>query len=108
MAGTLGSGTITTAAEALRDEEVHRTRVFIRLGWVATAVGLSVTPFVHGNPLVARVFTLALVVGFFISLGYHQRFRDPARYDTAALFVLGVMCSINTHIAILYFGALTA
>jgi len=101
-------GTITTATEALRDEEVHRTRVFIRLGWLASVMGLSAAPFLHGDRTVQLWFVIALAVGIVVSFYYHQRFRDPAQYGPRALLVLGVMCAINTHVAILYFGALTA
>src|SRR3954462_2561767 len=40
---------ITTAADAMRDEEVHRTRVFIRLGWVASLGGLATIPIIHAE-----------------------------------------------------------
>ena len=104
---SLSSGTITTPRQALREEEVQRTRVFIRLGWLASVVGLLGLPFVHGNPSVRVLFVIALVVGMVVSFYYHQRFSDPERYDQRALFVLGVMCVVNTHVVILFFGALT-
>src|SRR2546421_3659814 len=58
--------TITTAIEAMRDEEVHRTRVFIRLGWVASIVGFLSLPFIGGNEIVRIAFVIALAVGMVV------------------------------------------
>jgi eukaryotic-like serine/threonine-protein kinase len=98
---------ITTAADAMRDEEVHRTRVFIRLGWIASIGGLSTIPVVRGDPHVTIAFAAALVLGMIVSFGFHQAFADPRRYSSRSILVLGVMSVINTHVAIFYFGAFT-
>ncbi|HEX7702417.1 MAG TPA: protein kinase [Kofleriaceae bacterium] len=98
---------ITTAADAMLDEEVHRTRVFIRLGWAASIAGLSAIPLVHGEPHVEVAVVAALILGMVVSFGYHQTFRDPRRYTSRAVFVLGVMTTFNTHVVILFFGAFT-
>ncbi|MDB4955144.1 MAG: serine/threonine protein kinase [Myxococcales bacterium] len=101
------TGTITTAAEALRGEEVERTRTFIKLGWAATVVGLLTIPFVQSTRMMTIAFVCALALGVVVSLGFFIAFRDPQRYTPRALFVLGVMCVINTHVAILFFGMFT-
>jgi hypothetical protein len=98
---------ITTAAEAMKDEEVQRTRVFIRIGWLASLAGLGAIPFVDSTRWMVVAFISALVLGMIVSFGYHQAFRDPRRYGPRALFVLGVMSAFNTHVAILFFGAFT-
>lgn len=98
---------ITTAAEAMRYEEVHRTRVFIRVGWLASLAGIGSIPFVDSDRWIVAAFVGALVLGMVVSFGYHQQFRDPRRYGPRALFVLGVMSTFNTHIAILFYGAFT-
>jgi eukaryotic-like serine/threonine-protein kinase len=101
------STTMVTAADALRDEEVARTRVFIRLGWGVTAAGLGAIPFVDGDADVTIAYVAALVLGVIVSAGYHQAFRDPRRFTPRAMLVLGVMSTFNTHVAILFFGAFT-
>jgi len=98
---------ITTAAEAMRDEEVHRTRVFIRLGWAASIAGIGAIPFVNAGRTITIAFVATLVLGMIVSFGYHQAFRDPRRYTTSAVSVLGVMSAINTHVAVLFFGLFT-
>jgi len=99
---------ITTAAEAMKDEEVQRTRVFIRIGWFASVAGLGAIPFVNSTRwMVVIAFVAALVLGMVVSFGYHQAFRDPRNYGPRSLFVLGVLSTFNTHVAILFFGAFT-
>ncbi|MEO8844926.1 MAG: serine/threonine-protein kinase [Kofleriaceae bacterium] len=98
---------ITTAADAMRDEEVHRTRLFIRLGWGASIGGLSAIPLIHGERHVTVAVVAALILGMVVSFGFHQTFRDASRYTSRAVFVLGVMSVFNTHVVILFFGAFT-
>ncbi len=105
--GTVPPTMIHTAADAMRDEEVHRTRLFIRVGWLASVGGLGAIPFVDSGRAVTTAFVAALLLGMVVSVGYHQRFRDPGNYTDRAMFVLGVMSTINTHVAILFFGAFT-
>ncbi|HET9991409.1 MAG TPA: hypothetical protein VFQ65_22920, partial [Kofleriaceae bacterium] len=70
-------GAITTAADAMRDEEIHRTRVFIRIGWAASLGGMAALPVLDGVPVVTAAYAAALVLGMLVSFGYHQAFRDP-------------------------------
>src|SRR3954469_13268250 len=92
--------TITTAAEAMHEEEVQRTRMFIRIAWVATAVGLGAVPFVETTRWMATLFIAALMTGVVVSAFYHQRFRDPAKYGPRPMYVLGVMSAFNATIAV--------
>ena len=96
-----------TAADAMRGEEIERTRTFIKLGWLATLVGYGTLPFVERKPMMTLAFVCALALGVLVSLSYYVAFRDPARYTPRALLVLGVMSVVNTHIAILFFGVFT-
>ncbi len=98
---------IITATDALRDEEVHRTRLFIRLGWLASIAGLGTIPMVKSEPHVTVAFVITLLGGMIVSFGFHQAFRDPRRFTQRALFALGVMCVVNAHVMILFFGAFT-
>jgi serine/threonine-protein kinase len=81
--------------------------LFIRVGWLASLGGIGALPFVDSGRAVTIAFVAALVLGMVVSFGYHQAFRDPRKYTDRAMFVLGVMSTINTHVAILFFGAFT-
>jgi len=98
---------LTTAADAMRDEEVERTRLFIRMGWGISIASVGAVPLLPA-PLATQIaMVAAMVVGMVVSVVYHQRFADPRKYNADALLHLSIMCVINAHVAILYFGAYT-
>lgn len=98
----------TTAVDALRNEEIDRARVFIRLGWVISVLTIATLPFL-GAPLATNiVFTIGLVLGMIVSFGFYRAFRDPGRYNDGALLKLSVLCVSNASIAVFYFGVFTA
>jgi serine/threonine-protein kinase len=107
IAGASSFKSLTTAADAMRDEEVERTRLFIRMGWVISLASMGVVPILVA-PLVTQIaMVAAMVLGMVVSFVYHQRFADPAKYNEQALLRLAVMCIVNAHVAVLYFGAFT-
>jgi len=98
----------TTAVDALRNEEIDRARVFIRLGWVISVLTIATLPFL-GAPLATNiVFTIGLVLGMIVSFGFYRAFRDPGRYNDGALLKLSVLCVFNASTAVFYFGVFTA
>jgi serine/threonine-protein kinase len=97
----------TTAADALRDEEVERTRLFIRMGWAISGVAIAGVPLLHAPRAMSVVFVAALATGIVVSAWFHRAFRDPERYTERAMLVLAVMCLVNAHVAVLYFGTFT-
>jgi serine/threonine-protein kinase len=103
-----GSVTLaTTAADALRDEEVERTRLFIRMGWAISAAAIAGVPLLHAPRVMSLVFVAALATGIAVSAWFHRAFRDPGRYTERAMLALAMMCLVNAHVAVLYFGTFT-
>jgi len=99
---------IETAADALRDEEVERTRMFIGMGWLVSLAALAIVPLL-GGPLPMRVvFVAGLVIGMIASYAYYRAFADHTRYTDRALAQLSVISVVNGHIAVLYYGLFTA
>ncbi|CAN5919722.1 hypothetical protein BH11MYX3_BH11MYX3_17340 [soil metagenome] len=98
---------MTTAVDAMRDEEVQRTRLFIRMGWAISLVAIAMTPFLHAPPAMSAAFIAAMAIGIAVSVVFHQRFADPNKYSGDALLKLSVMCVVNAHVAVLYFGVFT-
>ena len=98
----------TTAVDALRNEEVERTRLFMRLGWVISAAAIATVPFVHGGRAMSIAFIAAMVLGIVVSFGFHQAFRDPTRYSERGLVILSVMSVVNANVAVMYYGVFTA
>jgi len=99
---------LTTAVDALRDEEVARTRMFIRFGWVISVGAIGIVPLLGGPQPMRIAFVAALVLGMVVSFFFHRMFADPTKYTDRALGVLALMCVINGHVAVLYYGAYTA
>ncbi|CAN5863492.1 hypothetical protein BH11MYX3_BH11MYX3_48000 [soil metagenome] len=98
----------TTAVDAMRDEEVERTRVFIRMGWMLSLAAMATIPFVDAPPAMSWLFVIGMLVGMVVSYGYHQQFADPKKYNDRSLVTLAVICVINGHIGVLFYGAYTA
>ena len=108
--GRTGSrlSTLTTSADALRDEEVARTRAFLQVGWV---VALGVTVMVLLTPGERRIATalLALVgVGLVASVWIHHELREPTKFAQRKLGVLALVCVVCGQLGILYVGVFTA
>ena len=99
--------TVTTAADALHGEEIERTRMFIRSGWVISVGAMLLMPLLPSPRPMQIAMVAAMLFGMAGSFVIHQRFADPRNYSPASLFQLGIMCVINAHVAVLYFGTFT-
>ncbi|HEV7556316.1 MAG TPA: hypothetical protein VGO00_12700, partial [Kofleriaceae bacterium] len=102
------SVSLTTAADAMRDEEVRRTRQFITMGWLVSIAAIITVPFLDASRGMNIAFVAALVWGIVMSTYFYHRFKDPRRYDSTQLLRLAVLCLINAHVAILYYGVFSA
>jgi hypothetical protein len=97
-----------TAVDAMRDEEVARTRLFIRMAWLLSLLAMG-TVFVVGAPdALAIAFVTGLVIGMIVSYRFHAAFADPRNYTERRLMILAVICVLNGHLAVLFYGAFTA
>ncbi len=99
---------LNSAADAMRDEEIERTRLFIVMGWVISVIAAGTVPFVEAPRFTAWLFVSGLVAGMAISSVFYRRFADPAKYTEPALLGLAMLCVVNGHIAVLFYGPFTA
>jgi serine/threonine-protein kinase len=99
---------VATAVDAMREEEIARTRLFIRMGWLLSVAAIATVFVVDAQPVIATVFVAGLVLGIAISSGYHRAFADPRNYTERALMVLAVICMINGNLAVLFYGVYSA
>ncbi|HEY5945256.1 MAG TPA: serine/threonine-protein kinase [Kofleriaceae bacterium] len=99
---------LTSAADALRNEEIERTRLFIIMGWAISVVAIGTVPFVDAPPVTAALLVGGLVAGMLISFVFYRRFADPQKYTERALLGLAMLCVVNGHIAVLFYGPFTA
>ncbi|HSS00671.1 MAG TPA: hypothetical protein VLM79_26610, partial [Kofleriaceae bacterium] len=100
-------GSLTTAADAMRNEEVERTRLFIRMGWAISVATIATVPLLHAPRAMSIAFVAAMSFGIIVSAWYHRAFTDPERYTERALVLLAVVCLVNAHVAVLYYGTFT-
>jgi serine/threonine-protein kinase len=99
---------LASPADALRVEEVRRTRAFLRVGWMI-AVGVGVTlPIVPGDRRIALGLFAALAVGVTGSVWMYEQLRDPARYRPARMNLLALAGIVCGQLGILYVGAFSA
>ncbi|MGE5183241.1 MAG: serine/threonine-protein kinase [Acidobacteriota bacterium] len=96
---------ITSAADALRDEEIARTRKLIAFGWPLCTFGILTVFFVRAPTAISAVFVTGLVIGMLAGVVMWRAFADPAKFTEGRLVVLAVIVVINGHLAVLFYGA---
>jgi len=104
---SIAERSLTTAADAMRDEEVERTRLFIKLGWGISLAAVGAVPMLPAPRVTQIAMVAAMLLGIAVSSVFHRRFADPTTYNESALLKLSVMSVLNAHVAVLYFGAFT-
>jgi hypothetical protein len=101
-------GSLTTVAEAMHAEEVRRTRQFIAIGWAISLAAIGAVPVLDAPRYMSIAMVVALAWGIVMSSYFYRRFADPTKYSENQMIVLGALATINTHVAIFYFGTFTA
>ena len=101
------SMSLTTAAEAMRDEEVRRTRLFIRMGWVVSLAVIGIVPFFSAPLEMDVALIAAMLFGIAVSSYFHQRFAQPGGYTDRTMMQLAFIAVVNSNVAVLYFGTFT-
>jgi eukaryotic-like serine/threonine-protein kinase len=100
--------TMTSAADALRAEEVKRTRDILRIGWIV-AVGVAAAVLLApGDRRIATALLVALGVGVAGSVWMHAQLANPSRYSPARMNLLALAALLAGQLGILYVGAFSA
>jgi len=100
--------TLTTASDALHNEEIDRTRAFLRTGWAVAlfvGVGLALTT---GHPGFRIATAIAVAIGLAGSVWIYRDLRNPLRYDPRKLVALALVCVACGQLGILYVGYMSA
>ncbi len=104
LASAPRSTALTTAADALRDEEVDRTRGFIRLGWGIATCAIAAIFLVPGDPTLARVLAAAIATTAGVSAIAYRRLRDPRALRSRLMTALALACTACGALATVYTG----
>jgi eukaryotic-like serine/threonine-protein kinase len=99
---------MTNAADALRAEEVKRTRTLLNVGWMAglvVAVAVLVAP---GDRRIAHALLALLTVGVLGSIWMHRELRDVSRYRVSTMTLLALVAVSCGVLGVLYTGTFSA
>ncbi|HEY4179486.1 MAG TPA: serine/threonine-protein kinase [Kofleriaceae bacterium] len=103
-----GRTTMTTSADALHEEEVARTRGFLRIGWIVAIAVVAMVLLTPGDPLIAHALIALVGVGVVASAYLFYELRDPSTYKQSKLTALALLCVVCGHLGVLYVGNLSA
>ena len=95
------STALTTAASALRVEEVRRTRELLRIGWAVAGGVLLALLFLPGDRRLGLALAISIVAGVAGSASLSHRLRDPERYDARRMIALALICVACGQLGIL-------
>jgi len=100
--------TMTTAADALHDEEVVGTRKFLRLGLLIAIGVVPMILIVPGDRRIAKVLLAVLAATWLGSLWMYRRLAPPAKYDARLLNPIALGAIAVGVLGILYAGMFSA
>jgi serine/threonine-protein kinase len=103
-ASVMRSLSVTTAVDALRDEEVERSRGFIRLGWPIAAGAILATLALPGDRQIALALCAAIAATALISLLVYRNLRDGSALRSSQMNILALACAACGTLAVLYTG----
>ena len=96
---------LTTAADALRDEEIERTRGFIRIGWAIAVGAILAALALPGSPAIGRVLVIAIAATAGLSALVHHRLIKPSALRSPWMTLLALACAGCGVLAMLYTGS---
>ena len=103
-APVLRSLALTTAADALRDEEIDRTRGFIKIGWPGAVGAIGATFALPGDRELGRLLVISIAVTALISIVVYRKLRDASSLRSPSMAVLAFACVGCGTLATLYCG----
>ncbi len=101
---SLPSREATTPVEAMRQEEVARTHMFVKIALAIVAAIAVALPFLSGDPTAKTVVAVALVPAALASIWLLVKTRDPTAYRTVdATIVAAAQCGA-AYAGVFYWG----
>ncbi|HEY0483696.1 MAG TPA: serine/threonine-protein kinase [Kofleriaceae bacterium] len=100
--------TLTCAADALRDEELERTRTFLRIGWVVAAGAMLAVTAVPGDRRIAAALLACLMVSLAGSIWIYRELGRAADPHVRRVHTLAFAAIVCGELGTLYVGAFSA
>jgi serine/threonine-protein kinase len=98
------ASSMSTAAEALHEEEVDRTRSFIRTAWIVAVCCAAAALALPGDRRILTALLATLGVGFLGSIWVYREIADRTRYQARMLHVLAITAIVCGQLGVLYCG----
>lgn len=95
----------STAAEALRDEELERTRRFLRIGWLVAALALVAVLRLPGDPWIQKILVGTILGTALASVLVERLLARAIAVRGSVMTGLALACVACGSLAILYTGA---
>ena len=99
---------LSTATDALHDEEISSTRAFLRMGWAVALGVVAAILLVPGNSRIRVALLFAIAVAVLGSVWIHVQLKNPLRYDQRRITALALVCVVCGQLGILYVGYFSA
>jgi eukaryotic-like serine/threonine-protein kinase len=106
--GASVSTTMMNAADALRAEEIVRTRVLLGIAWIAGLVVALAVLVAPGDRDLGLALLFVLGIGVVASLWMRRELRDPARYRTSTQTLLAFIAVGCGVLGVIYTGTFSA
>ena len=100
--------TLSTAAEALRGEEIDRTRAFIRIGWIVAGAVSCAALLIPGDPRLRIALLVAIAATVLASVWVYYRLADRAPTRVRLTHALAFAAVICGELGILYAGTFSS
>ncbi len=100
--------TMANAADALRVEEVKRTRTLLGVGWIAGLIVAAAVLVAPGDRRIAFALLGLLGVGVAASMWMHRELRDLSRYRASAMTLLSLVAVGAGVLGVIYTGTFSA
>ena len=99
------SGATASPVEAMKFDEIARTRVFLKVVLAITAGGVIVALSTDGDPVAKRVVLVGSIAAALGALAILVMTRDPAAYDPRRLVLPALPIVFGSMAGVYYWGA---
>jgi serine/threonine-protein kinase len=96
--------TTTSPAEAMRLDEIARSKVFLRVAILTCVAGVLVALITNGDPLALRVVCAGCAITMVGSVWMLQAVRDPAKFSSRRIIGPAVVIAIGAFGGVYYWG----
>ncbi|MBL0219735.1 MAG: serine/threonine protein kinase [Myxococcales bacterium] len=99
------SRTTTSPIEAMKLDEIERTRVFLKVALVLSVSGAIIALITSGDVIAQRVVTVGSIFGVIGALWVLRVIRKAERYEQQQIIVPGLFLVVGSMSGVYYWGA---